>query len=207
MKLMMNFSILVAAYLIGSIPTSYLFGKAKGIDLRKQGSGNVGATNALRVLGPKIGIITLIIDIAKGFLPVHICRLILPASSDIFLIAVGISAISGHIFTIFLKFKGGKGVATSAGVFLALDPIATGITFAVFVIIVVVSRYVSLGSIIGVLVLVTVELITNLNNSFQHMAILILSVVIGIFIIIRHRSNIGRLVRGEENKISFRSNK
>ena len=207
MKLMMNFSILVAAYLIGSIPTSYLFGKAKGIDLRKQGSGNVGATNALRVLGPKIGIITLFLDIAKGFLPVHICRLVLPDSSDIFLIAVGISAISGHIFTIFLKFKGGKGVATSAGVFLALAPVATGITFAVFVIIVAVSRYVSLGSIIGVLVLVAVELITNLNNSFQHLAILILSVVIGIFIIIRHRSNISRLVRGEENKISFRSKK
>lgn len=204
MNLMMHFSIIILAYLLGSIPTSFLFGKARNIDLRQHGSGNVGATNALRILGVKTGIITLLIDIAKGFLAVHLTRIFLVGSTDLYLIAVGLAAILGHIFTIFLNFKGGKGVATSAGVFLALAPLASAFAFLVFIIIVVLTKYVSLGSLLAALTLVVAELIININNDFQHLPVLILAGLIGIFIFIRHRANISRIRQGKENKISFR---
>jgi len=206
MNLTIVYSLLIlGAYLIGSIPTSYLFGiTLKGIDLRQQGSGNVGATNALRVLGSGIGITTLIIDIGKGFLAVFISKIIVPDISDLMLILIGMAAIFGHIFTIFLKFKGGKGVATSAGVFIALAPLATLITFIIFFTVVWISKYVSLGSLLGAVTLFTIELIINIKNSFQHYQILIFVGIIGLFIFIKHKANIKRIINGEENKISFR---
>jgi len=197
--------LILGSYILGSIPTSYIFGiTLKGVDLRKHGSGNVGATNALRVLGTGIGIVTLILDIAKGFLAVFIGRLIVPEISDLMLILIGMAAISGHIFTIFLKFKGGKGVATSAGVFIALTPLATLITFVVFIMVVWISKYVSLGSLVGALTLFIIELILNINNSFEHYQILIFVGVICLFIFVRHKANIGRIINGNENKISFK---
>jgi len=201
------FSLVLAAYLLGSVPTSYLFGKSKGIDLRQHGSRNIGATNALRVLGAKIGIFTMIIDISKGFFAVYISKLILPGISDIYLIFIGLAAVIGHIFTIFLKFKGGKGVATSAGVFLALAPAASLIAVLVFIITITISKYVSLGSILAAAALFIYELIMNLNNCFQNYEILIFTGVIFIFILIRHRSNINRILKGKENKLVFRGKK
>ncbi|HHE37053.1 MAG TPA: glycerol-3-phosphate 1-O-acyltransferase [Candidatus Cloacimonetes bacterium] len=196
---------IISAYLLGSIPTSYLMGKMlKGIDIRKFGSGNVGATNALRVLGTKIGIITLVIDILKGFFAVLIGKILIPEFSDLILIIIGIAAIIGHIFTIFLKFKGGKGVATSAGVFIALTPIPLVIALFVFIITVWISKYVSLGSILASLTLFMVELIINLNNSFIEIEKLVMVFVIASFIIIKHKSNLQRLLSGTENKISFK---
>jgi len=206
MNLTIVYSLLIlGAYFVGSIPTSYLFGiTLKRIDLRKYGSGNVGATNALRVLGTGIGITTLIIDISKGFFVVFLSRLLIPEISDLMLILIGMAAILGHIFTIFLKFKGGKGVATSAGVFIALAPLATLITFIIFFIVVWLSKYVSLGSLLGAVSLFTIELIININNSFQDYQILIFVGIIGLFIFIKHIANIKRIIKGNENKISFR---
>ncbi len=195
---------LFAAYILGSLPTSYIMGKLiKGIDIRDFGSGNVGATNALRVLGTKVGIFTLIIDIGKGFLAVNIARFIIQQPSDLIIIATGLFAILGHIFTIFLKFKGGKGVATSAGVFIAIVPIPIAIALFVFVVTVWLSKYVSLGSILAAFTLFISELIINVKSSFAELEILIFIFIIVLFIIIRHKANIKRLINGNENKISF----
>jgi len=196
---------LCAAYLLGSIPTSYIMGKlTQGIDIRKFGSGNVGATNALRILGTKIGIFTLIVDIGKGVLAVNITRYIINQPSDLIVILAGVLAIFGHIFTIFLRFKGGKGVATSAGVFIALAPIPTVIAFSVFIVTVWLSKFVSLGSITAAIALFLAELVINIVNSFTDPEILIFTFFISLFIIIRHRANIHRLLEGNENKISFK---
>lgn len=198
-------SAFVTAYLLGSIPTSFIMGKiVRKIDIRQYGSGNVGATNALRVLGTKIGIITLIIDIGKGILAVVIGKILVTEPSNLLLIGFGLFAILGHIFTIFLKFKGGKGVATSAGVFIALIPVPVAITLVVFVVTVWLSKYVSLGSIIGALTLFLVELYINIQNDFSDLEILIFVFVIALFIIIRHKSNIKRIIAGNENRISFK---
>ena len=196
----------VFAYLLGSIPTSFIMGKLiKGIDIRQYGSGNVGATNALRVLGTKIGIITLLIDIGKGFLAVQIGKLLVSEPTNLFLIGTGLFAIIGHILTIFLKFKGGKGVATSAGVFIALSPLPIAIALVVFVVTVWISKYVSLGSMIAAFVFFLVELIHNVRNGFADIEILIFVSIIVIFIFIRHKANIKRIIDGNENRISFKS--
>ena len=196
---------LFAAYILGSIPTSYIMGKLiKGIDIRDFGSGNVGATNASRILGTKVGVFTLVIDIGKGFLAVSIARLIIPEPTDLIIIFTGLFAIIGHIFTIFLKFKGGKGVATSAGVFIALVPIPIAIALFVFIVAVWQSKFVSLGSILAALTLFSAELTINLLNSFEELEFLIFTFVIAFFITIRHKSNIQRLINGNENKISFK---
>ena len=198
---------LIAAYILGSIPTSYIMGKLiKGIDIRDFGSGNVGATNALRILGTKIGVFTLIIDIGKGFLAVNIARIIIPEPTDLIIITTGLFAIIGHIFTIFLKFKGGKGVATSAGVFIALVPVPIAIALFVFIITVWLSKFVSLGSILAALTLFISELVINIRNSFTQIEILVFTFIVALFIIIRHKANIQRLINGNENKISFKKN-
>jgi glycerol-3-phosphate acyltransferase PlsY len=196
----------VLSYLLGSIPTSFLMGKfIKGIDIRQYGSGNVGATNALRVLGTKIGIITLLIDIGKGFLALQIGKQLVSEPTNLFLICAGLFAIIGHIFTIFLKFKGGKGVATSAGVFIALSPLPIAIALIVFVVTVWISKYVSLGSMVAAFVFFLVELIVNLRNRFADVELLIFIFLIMIFIIIRHKTNIKRIIDGNENRISFKN--
>lgn len=195
----------VFAYLLGSIPTSFLMGKLiKGIDIREYGSGNVGATNALRVLGTKIGIITLLIDIGKGFLAIQIGKLLVSEPSNLFLIGTGLFGIIGHIFTIFLKFKGGKGVATSAGVFIALSPLPVAIALVVFVVTVWLSKYVSLGSMVAALMFFLVELIVNVRNRFANFELLIFIFLLMVFIFIRHKANIKRIIDGNENRISFR---
>ena len=206
MQQIIAFSItLIIAYLLGSIPTSYLMGRIlKKIDIRKFGSGNIGATNAFRVLGVKVGISTLIIDVAKGFFAIQLGKYLLENPDDLILIFIGLAVILGHIFTIFLKFKGGKGVATSTGVFIALIPIPVFITLVVFILTVWISKYVSLGSLIAALTLFITELIININNSFAEIEILILIFIITVFIIIRHRENIKRILKGNENKIKFK---
>ncbi|MCK4653025.1 MAG: glycerol-3-phosphate 1-O-acyltransferase PlsY [Candidatus Cloacimonetes bacterium] len=205
----MNFNFVLVffcAYLLGSIPTSYLMGKIiKGIDIRQFGSGNVGASNALRVLGTKVGITTLLIDTAKGFFAVYLGNILLQNHSILILISIGLFAIIGHIFTIFLKFKGGKGVATSTGVFIALAPIPVLISLSVFLLAVIISKYISLGSILAALAFFITELIINIHNSFDSIELLIFAFVITLFIIVRHKSNIKRIIDGNENKISFKS--
>jgi len=202
-------SAVVIAYLLGSIPTSYIMGKLfRKIDIRQHGSGNVGATNALRILGVKMGITVMIIDILKGYVAVQIGKLILLqwTESDFFnylLIIIAFGAIMGHIFTVFLNFKGGKGVATSAGVFLSLTPIPFIAALLFFILTVTVSKYVSLGSIIASVVLIISETVINIKSGFAEIEFLILVFLVAFFIIIKHKANIKRLLAGNENKISF----
>ena len=191
---------LFAAYILGSVPTSYIMGKLiKGIDIRDFGSGNVGATNALRILGTKVGVFTLIMDIGKGFLAVNIARFIIEDPADLIMILTGLFDIIGHIFTIFLKFKGGKGVATSAGVFIALVPIPIAIALFVFVFTVWLSKFVSLGSILAALTLFVSELIMNIWISFAELEFLIFTFIIAFFVIVRHNAYIQRLIFGIDN--------
>jgi len=195
---------ILISYLIGSIPTSYLVGKGIGrIDLRRHGSGNLGATNAFRVLGWKIGVFVLCCDIIKGALPV----IFLPklateaANPGIALhnmaLIIGLAAILGHVFTVFMRFKGGKGVATSMGVFLALVPYPLLIALGISLIIIGATRYVSAGSLVGAIVLPILVYIFHPDR----ISLVVFTALVGILVIVRHRSNIIRLIKGKENKL------
>ena len=192
----------LAAYLLGSIPTSYIFGKVfKKIDIRKYGSGNVGATNVFRVMGKKYGIAVLIIDMLKGFLAVAILPILFysepfPISLDLLKIILGVASICGHIWTVFLKFKGGKGVATSAGVLIGLSPIVMLCSLVVWSIVAFLSKYVSLASIIAAL---SVPIFMWLLK--QPKQYLIVTSLLAVLVVYKHRSNIGRLLSGQEAKI------
>lgn len=185
--------VIAAAYLIGSIPTGLLLGKAYGIDVRKEGSGNIGATNLYRTVGRKVGIITLIGDCLKGLLPVLLVKF--SALPPEFAAWVGLGAFCGHVFSVFLKFKGGKGVATALGVFLALAPLAVAIAIALFAGLMFLWRYVSLGSISAAAVMPLAVYFLGGSRTLT-----IVTVIISLIIIVRHRENIGRLLSGTESK-------
>jgi glycerol-3-phosphate acyltransferase PlsY len=191
---------IILAYLIGSIPTSYLLGKIKGVDIRSKGSGNVGATNVLRVMGRLPAIIVLVVDILKGVLAVtliaSVCYKNAPISLTVFKVVLGISAIVGHNWSVFLKFKGGKGVATSLGVFMILLPESMAIAAVVWVLAVGFTKYVSLGSL---LLSLTVPIAAALMG--EELPLIILAVTVCILISYRHKENIKRLLLGVENKI------
>ena len=194
---------LALAYVSGSVPFAHLAGMAKSVDLRKQGSGNLGATNVFRVLGWKIGIAVFLADAAKGALPVLLLPPRIESSRDpvLWAIAIGVAAIAGHVRPLFLKFgKGGKGVATAAGVFLALAPVPMLVSFGVFIAVVLASGYVSLGSLISAVLLPTLLGLTSGVRS----PLFALSVAIAAFVFWTHRANIGRLRRGEENRFGKR---
>mgnify|MGYP001044483403 CR=1 FL=1 len=182
-----------AGYLIGSIPTGYLIGKVfKGIDIRKYGSRNIGATNVYRILGKRAAIFTLVIDFVKGFIPVILAQQFIGGISPVL---VGIAAICGHSWTIFLKFRGGKGVATASGVFFALFPLPMLFSAAIFFFLVILTGYVSLGSLGGALLFpVTVWFF---ERSYQ---LTLFTILVSLLIIYNHRSNIRRLLQGKENK-------
>lgn len=188
---------LVLAYLLGSIPFAYLAGRmARGIDLRDHGSGNLGATNVYRLLGAKTAIAVLLLDTAKGAIPVVLFpRWIETAYSEPWAIAFGVAAIVGHVRPVFLLWKGGgKGVATASGVFFGLVPLAMAATFLVFVAVVFVSGYVSLASLTAAATLPLLLLFTHGQRS----PFFLLSLVVAAFVFWTHRANIGRLRRGEE---------
>jgi glycerol-3-phosphate acyltransferase PlsY len=194
---------LALAYISGSIPFALLAGKANSIDLRKQGSGNLGATNVFRTLGWKIGVAVFLADAAKGALPVLLLppRIDSPRDPVLWAIATGVAAIAGHVRPVFLKFgKGGKGVATAAGVFLALAPVPMLVTFAVFVAIVLASGYVSLGSLVSAVLL---PILLAVTLGFRS-PLFVVSTIIAAFVFWTHRANIGRLRRGEENRFGRR---
>jgi len=182
-----------AAYLLGSIPSGLLLGKAYGIDVRKEGSGNIGATNLYRTLGRKVGILTLLCDCLKGLLPVLAMKLmVLPADYAAW---VGLAAFCGHVFSVFLRFKGGKGVATALGVFLGLSPLSVGIAFGVFLVLVFKWRYISLGSISAAAVM---PLAVSLLGGSRVM--LLVTALVAVIVIVKHHENIKRLVAGTESK-------
>ncbi|RME93475.1 MAG: glycerol-3-phosphate 1-O-acyltransferase [Candidatus Hydrogenedentota bacterium] len=194
---------IISSYLLGSIPFSFLIGKAKGIDIRLHGSGNVGATNVFRVVGKAWGILALFLDLLKGLIPVLAIRLLLPNSEALhtYQMVFGLFAILGHTFPVWLKFKGGKGVATGLGVMLGLVPEATGIALVIFIVTVILSKMVSLGSILGALSLViSYPFLYSVEKSIPR---LVFITVIVIFIVYKHKANIVRILKGEELKISF----
>ena len=137
--------LLIGAYLLGSVPTGLLLAKALGVNIRESGSGNIGATNVYRTIGRKLGILTLVGDCLKGLIPVLIAKwLVLP---DVWIAAIGLAALLGHVFTVFLGFKGGKGVATALGVFLGTSPLSVLVALVIFAVVLYIWRYVSLASI------------------------------------------------------------
>jgi glycerol-3-phosphate acyltransferase PlsY len=187
------------AYLAGSTPSAYIAGKLRGVDLRKHGSGNLGATNVVRVLGPKIGAAVFIADLLKGFLPVYFLPIYTETlRPELWALVYGAAAILGHVKPIFLLGKGGgKGVATASGVFLALAFVPMLIAEVVWITVFYFTRYVSLASLMGAAVLPIAIL------AFSHepqSPVFIASVIIATFVFWTHRANIGRLRRGEEHK-------
>lgn len=202
---------IIISYLLGSIPTAYLFGRARGIDIRKHGSGNVGATNALRVLGKKAGIIVLVIDILKGLLPViflgDILSLkVMPVLSDEQLrILIAVMCIIGHNWTVFLNFKGGKGMATSLGVLIGLAVkvgglgAALGFAIGAWLVVFLIVRIVSLASIISAIVLPIAAFFIKLSP-----LLIGTSIVLCVFITVRHKTNIRRLLQGKEPRLCLK---
>lgn len=196
---MLPFVGLVAAYLIGSSPFAYVAGRLlRGIDLRQHGSGNLGATNVYRTLGAPAAIAVLLLDGAKGALPVLAFPSLTGLGGPWWAAAAGVSAIVGHVRPYFGVFKGGgKGVATASGVFAALAPIPFAAAFATFVLVVALTRYVSLGSMLGAAALAaTVAIRDGIASPLGATAI-----AIAVFVVWTHRSNIGRLRRGEESRL------
>lgn len=192
----MTWLFLLLAYLVGATPTSYMVGRwIHGIDLRKHGSGNLGATNAFRVLGWRPALPVVLVDVAKGWVPAALFPLWDGAPALEWALAYGASAILGHIFSVFVGFRGGKGVATSAGVFMALAPWAVLIAGVVWGVVVLLTRIISLASLLAAILLPIAVFATG----EPHLE-LWLSVGLGLFVIHAHRSNIRRLLRGEESR-------
>ncbi len=201
----------LGAYLLGSIPTGFLVARSRGVDIRTVGSGNIGATNAFRVLGKGWGLAVLLIDFAKGLVACLVVPLLVRAllhttvhsEGPITLALVAaVSAVLGHNFPIWLRFKGGKGIATTAGVLTALVPWALLVGFGVWVALFVLTRYVSLGS-IGAAVTVPVATWFTTRGDPDQLALTSLTALLGIMAIAKHRSNIQRLVQGTESRIQF----
>lgn len=200
----MNFLIfIVITYIFGALPCGVWLGKwVKNIDIREHGSKNSGATNAYRILGPKYGIMVLIMDALKGFIPLYLASIF--GVAGVHLIILGLVAILGHTFSFFLGFKGGKGVATSLGVFLFLMPKVIGILVIVFILVVGTSKYISLGSIICAGLLPVLAYFLPIRESLPRTPLVIISLIVGLFVIYKHKANIKRLIEGKENKFNLR---
>ena len=206
----------LGAYLLGSVPFGFLVAKARGVDIRKTGSGNIGATNAMRVLGKPAGIFVLLMDALKGYiacalLPGLVFNSLAPHYSGLFVwfqneppelqskffLLGGICAVLGHNYTCWLKFKGGKGIATTAGVFLALAPWAVLVALVVFILAVVLTKYVSVGSIAAAIALPVAVWILQPHNFLLG----IVTTALGALAVYKHKSNLQRLLAGTENRL------
>lgn len=208
--------ILLLSYLVGSIPGSLWVGRLiYGVDLRKHGSGNPGATNAYRILGWKAGLLSTIVDMGKGFVAAKFIALLridaLPAflSGDngwlILALLAGVMAVIGHMFPIFARFKGGKGVNTAAGVLLAVTPLNMFVAFLAFCLVLWLTRYVSLSSMTAAVTYPASLILQKyvFGDSDLEMSLIIFGATLAVFIVVAHRSNIKRLLSGTENRISW----
>ena len=196
-------TIVIVSYLLGSIPFGYMAGRIGGIDIRKAGSGNVGATNVVRVLGKRYGYPVFALDVLKGFGAVKISMVMSGQhpqwnSPEISGMLAATSSVLGHVFPCWLKFNGGKGVATAAGALLALTPIATLIGVAVWIIVFWLTRYVSLASVVATTALPIVILVIGSPDGHSGRLLAYSSVCVAALVIWRHRSNLSRLLRGTE---------
>lgn len=191
----MNIFLLIASYLIGAIPFGLLVGRWAGVDVRGGGSGNIGATNVGRLLGKKYGALTLILDVLKGFVPISLAAMVVPAGEayELILLGCGIMAVVGHMFPVYLMFRGGKGVATALGVFLFLSPAAVVISVVVFTGAVALSGYVSAGSLLASGLFPLWLMVVGKSWATVAAALLIAALIW-----IKHRANIGRLLNGTE---------
>jgi glycerol-3-phosphate acyltransferase PlsY len=195
---MVNIGLLVVAYLVGSIPFGLLLGRLMGVDVRRAGSGNIGATNVHRLLGRKLGIFTLLADTLKAIVPMLLARWVISntavsASVDLWVVLCGASAFLGHLFPVYLKFRGGKGVATALGIFLLLEPWAVLISLALFIFVVLYWGYVSLGSLVAAACMPLWVWLLSGSSLYTSLALFI-----GLLIWLKHHTNIVRLLNGEE---------
>jgi glycerol-3-phosphate acyltransferase PlsY len=194
-----------AAYLLGALPWSVWIARAHGVDVRKVGSGNPGATNVLRAAGRSAGILALACDVGKGVLAVVLARAVL--ASPVWWGWAALAAVCGHVFSVFLRFRGGKGVATAAGALGALSPAALGVALVVFVAAVALTRYVSLGSMLGA-VTFPIALWRFADPSLapgERLELLLATGLIAALVLARHRANLGRLLAGTENKLGAKN--
>ena len=203
--MLMTWILIVVAYLLGSIPFGYLIVKERaGVDVRSVGSGNVGATNVLRVSGKGPAVAVLLMDMAKGCFPVLVGRFL--GVSPAILALVAVAAVLGHVFSIFLGFQGGKGVATALGAFLALAPIATATSIAVFILVVVWKRYVSLGSVVAVATFPVWAYVYGRTGwmTVPWLAVCIAGLATALVVFVKHRANLQRIAEGTESRIGER---
>jgi glycerol-3-phosphate acyltransferase PlsY len=201
---LLSISVFVIGYLFGSIPFGYLAGRANGIDIREHGSHNIGATNILRVIGKRWGFAVFFADAFKGFAAVRIALLMVPTSGgeirypEFYAILAAAACVTGHSFPIWLRFRGGKGVATSAGAIFGIMPIAAITIFLVWLLVFQITRYVSLASVIAACALPFVVAVLIWLKLTQGVALFYLSVVMTAIVVWRHRSNLSRLLHGTE---------
>ncbi|MGH7474716.1 MAG: glycerol-3-phosphate 1-O-acyltransferase PlsY [Longimicrobiales bacterium] len=190
-------ALLLASYLVGAVPSSYIAGRlTRGLDLRRQGSGNLGATNTFRVLGWRIAVPVLVFDLAKGWFPVYFFPRWDGTGEALWALGYAAAAVIGHVFSVYVGFRGGKGVATSAGALLALTPIAVCTALVLWTVIVVATRLVSLGSIVAAAVIPLIALLEQGPTP-----VFWLAAGLAVFVIWAHRANLARLLRGEEQRL------
>jgi acyl-phosphate glycerol 3-phosphate acyltransferase len=196
-------SVAIAAYLVGAVPFGYLVARSRGVDILSHGSGNIGATNVGRILGRKFGILVFLLDFAKGAVPTLVARAF--ASTDLpaewLMVAAGISAFLGHLFPVYLQFRGGKGVATGAGVVAVLAPVPTIGALLTWVTVVAASRYVSLASLLAAAVLCALRMASPLAFEGPRGVVTLFCLIAASLVAVRHRANIGRLIHGNENRL------
>jgi len=190
-------TVVTLAYLVGSVPFAYLLSRRRGIDLRRVGSGNVGATNVLRTSGVRTAVIAMGLDAVKGALAVILAQRLTGGVGAP--VVAGLASVLGHIYPVWLRFRGGKGVATAAGVFAVLAPLALGIASAAFVVAVWTTRYISVGSVVGALTLVVVAIVTDSPGVVE-----IGTAVAALVIVQRHRANLARVRAGTERRVGQR---
>ena len=193
---------ILAAYLIGGIPFGFLIGKARGVDVRTVGSKNIGATNVFRTVGKGWGLVAFVLDVLKGLLPTLAAKYFGPIGEVRYLpLAVGVACVVGHMLTPYMKFKGGKGVATAFGMLLGLVPALVGVAFALFAVVFAMSHFISLGSCTAALFLAVGVWFRWLGcEGRANLPQAALITAMALFVVWKHRSNIARLVRGSENK-------
>ena len=199
---MQTLGLLVAAYLLGSVPIGFMVGKARGVDLRRVGSGNTGTTNVYRALGLRIALVVFALDACKGLVAARLLPALVSSGDSAVQLGVrlGIAVIVGSLASVFMRFRGGKGVAVAVGVFLGLVPLETAICLALWAVLVLIFKYVSLGSICGAVALPVLVAVFGSGRPAAN-PVFYLAVAAAALVVLTHRSNIKRLLSGTENRI------
>lgn len=190
----------IVGYVVGSLPLGFALARRGGVDLRRVGSGNVGATNVYRSAGRGLGVLVMLLDVGKGAGGVWLARALVPGGEEVGDAAAGLGAVVGHVYPVWLRLAGGKGVAVACGVFAVLAPLATAVAAAVFALATMLTRYVSLGSVLATVTLPLVEW-TRAGEG----PIALAAVVAAALILFRHRGNLARLARGTERRLGQRA--